>query len=111
MWLHWNLFVHGEGKKGHELEVEAVENAIRMEFLLGRDRLSQDYSGLFRGNVESILKKDIAVKQQWLSRVWEGRDRLRRSQNLDPWFRNPLAASFISHFHVRRKRQLNVNLD
>ena len=43
MWLHRNTFVHGSGKRGHELEVEAVDTSIRLEFLLGRDRLSHDY--------------------------------------------------------------------
>ena len=109
MWLHRNTFVHGEGKSGHELEAEAVENAIRREFITGRNGLSQDYSGLFRGNVQRILKQDTAVQQQWLSSVWAGRDRLRRSQNLDPWMRNPLAAAFIGWFHSRRKRKKKQN--
>lgn len=105
MWLHRNTFVHGAGKSGHEMESEAVENAIWREFIIGRNGLLQEYLGLFRGTVQRILKQDTAVQQQWLSIVWAGRDRIRRSQNLDPWMRNPLAAAFISRFHLRRKRK------
>ena len=105
MWIHRNSVVHKEGKSMHQHEVEAVDRVIREEFIFGRNGLSQDYAGLFQGNVRRLLNKDPTTKVQWLYRVWTGRDRIRTEQGLDPWYRDPLAATFIKRNHTRRKRR------
>ena len=105
MWLHRNSLVHKGGKSLHKHEEEAVERVIREEFIIGRNGLPQDYAGLFRGNVQRIVNADSATKVQWLYRVWSGRDRIRREQDIDPWYKDPLAATFIRRNHIRRKRK------
>ena len=55
--------------------------------------------------MERLLNGDSATKVQWIYRVWSGRERIRKEQDLDPWFRHPLAATFIRRNHVRRKRK------
>ena len=104
MWIHRNSFVHKDGTSLHQYEEEAVNQVIREEFILGRNGLPQDYGGLFRGNVDRILKGNAVTKVQWIYRVWSGRDRIRKAQDLDPWFKNPLAATFIRRHRVRKKR-------
>ena len=111
MWIHRNSFVHKEGQSLHQVEEEAVSQGIQEEFIIGRNGLNQDYSGLFRGSVQQLLNSDSVTKVQWLFRVWNGRDRIRREQGLDPWFKHPLAASFIRRHQVRRKRRRNDVLD
>ena len=108
MWLHRNSFVHKDGGSGHQAEVDAVDMTIWREFLFGRDGLSQAYAGLFRGDVNQLLEKGINMKQQWLYRVWAGRDCLRLSQGLDLWFRDPLASAFIRRHEVRMKRKRGI---
>ena len=105
LWVHRNSFVHKDGKSMHQHEEEAVDRVIREEFLFGRYGLPTDYEGLFRGNVHRILNGAALMKVQWLYRVWSGRDRLRREQDMDPWYKDPLAATFIRRHQVRRKRK------
>ena len=85
-----------------------MDMTIRREFFIGRDGLSQAYAGLFRGDVDQLLAKGINVKQQWLYRVWSGRDCLRLLQGLDLWFRDPLASAFIRRHEVRMKRKRGI---
>ena len=61
MWLHRNSFVHKDNKTIHQLEEEALNQVIREEFVRGRDGLSHEYSGLFRGNVDTLVDKDPAT--------------------------------------------------
>ena len=91
----------------HTHEEEAVLQVIRQEFMIGRNSLPNEYAGLFRGDVERLLKADSATKVQWVYRVWTGRDRIRHEQDLEPWYKEPLAASFIRRHHIRRKRKRN----
>ena len=105
MWINRNTFVHNDKKSLHQHEEDAIDRVIREEFILGRNGLSHDYAGLFRGNVDRLLNTDSATKIQWIYRVWSGRDRLRKEQDLDPWYKDPLAASFIRRNEVRRKRK------
>ena len=112
MWIHRNLFVHEAGKSMHRHEEEAVDRAIREEFIIGRNGLSIDYDGLFRGNVQRLLNGGTGTKVQWIYRVWSGRDCLRRELDLEPWFKNPLAATFIRRNQIRKKRRrMNDVLD
>ena len=104
MWIHRNSFVHDDKKSLHQHEEEAIDNSIREEFIIGRNGLDADYRGLFIGNVDRILNANSTTKVLWLHRVWTGRDRLRKQQDLDPWFRNPLASSYLRRNRVRRKR-------
>ena len=89
----------------HKHEEDAVERVIREEFIIGRNSLPQEYAGLFRGSVQRILKADSATKVQWVHRVWSRRDRIRKEQDLDPWYKQPLAATFITRNQIRRKRK------
>ena len=82
-----------------------MNRVVQEEFIFGRNGLPQDYQGLFRGNVNRLLNSDSTTKVQWVYRVWTGRDRIRREQGLDPWYKHPLAASFIRRNHIRRKRK------
>ena len=94
----------------HQHEEEAVDQVIREEFIIGRSGLSMDYDGLFRGSVHRLLNGNTETKVQWIYRVWSGRDRLRLEQDLEPWFKNPLAAKFIRRNHTRRKRKRMENV-
>ena len=105
MWIHRNSFVHKDGKSIHQHEEEAVNRVIREEFIFGRNGLPNEYSGLFRGGVQRLIEANAATKVQWLYRVWSGRDRLRRIQELDPWYKQPLAATFLRRHLTRRKRK------
>ena len=105
LWIHRNSFVHKDGKSMHQHEEEAVDRVIREEFLFGRNGLPMEYDGLFRGNVHRILNGAATMKVQWLYRVWSGRDRIRREEDMEPWYKNPLAATFIRRHQVRRKRK------
>ena len=68
----------------HQHEEDAVNAAIREEFMIGRDRLPMEYDGLFRGDVTMLLNGGTETKVQWIYRVWLGRDRIRRELGLDP---------------------------
>ena len=94
----------------HQQEEDAIDRAIRQEFIIGRSGLSMDYDGLFRGDVRRLLNGSTEMKVQWIYRVWSGRDRLRLEQNLDPWYKEPLAATFIRRNLVRRKRKRRENV-
>ena len=111
MWIHRNSFVHSDKKSLHQHEEEAVDRAIREEFIIGRNGLSGEYAGLFRGNVHRLLNGASSMKIQWIYRVWSGRDRLRNEQDLDPWYRDPLAASFIRRNKIRKKRKRQQRRD
>ena len=67
--------------------------------------LSQEYAGLFRGHVNRLINSDTATKVLWIDRVWSRRDRVWATQDLDPWYRDPRAATFIRRNNVRRKRK------
>jgi len=105
MWTHRNSFMHKQGKSMHAFEEEAVDKTIREEFIIGRNGLEQEYDGLFRGNVHRLLKSNPTLKAQWIYRVWSGRDRLRKEQSLEPWFKDHLASSFLRRNQIRRKRK------
>ena len=66
MWLHRNSFVHRSANSVHQHEEEALDCAIRMEFIIGRNGLPRDYDGLFRGNVNRLLGQSGTGKMQWL---------------------------------------------
>ena len=108
MWIHRNSFVHKAGKSMHQYEEEAVDAVIREEFIIGRNGLSQDYDNLFRGNVHTLLIGNTATKVLWIYRIWSGRDRIRKEQDLEPWYKNYLAATFIRRYQVRKKRKRRV---
>ena len=88
----------------HQYEEEAVDAVIREEFIIGRNGLSQDYDNLFRGNVHTLLIGNTATKVLWIYRIWSGRDMIRKEQDLEPWYKNYLAATFIRRYQVRKKR-------
>ena len=50
--------------------------AIRFEFSIGRNRLGPEYSSLFTGSIDLIVKKNTNFHIQWLASVWAGRDAL-----------------------------------
>ena len=108
MWIHRNSFVHKAGNSMHQYEEEAVDAVIREEFIIGRNGLSQDYDNLFRGNVHTLLMGNTATKVLWIYRIWSGRDRIRKEQDLEPWYKNYLAATFIRRYQVRKKRKRRV---
>ena len=110
MWLHRDSFVHTAGKSMHQHEEEAVDTVIREEFIIGRSGLSMEYDGLFRGSVNRLLNGNTETKVQWIYRVWSGRDRLRMEQDLEPWFKNSLAATFIRRNQIRHKRKRRENV-
>lgn len=105
LWEHRNSCVHKNGTSLHCQEEAAVNQAIREEFTIGRNGLSSEYEGLFRGSTERLIKGDTAARLQWLSSVWAGRDRLRKDQGLDPWRKNALASAFMVRHRARRKRK------
>ena len=108
MWLHLNSFVHKRGTNRHQAEVEAVDREIRQEFIIDRDGLSHEYSGVFQGTIARLLEKEVVIKQQWFSSIWMGRERMRYSQGLDNWHWDPLAATFITRASVGRKRKRGI---
>ena len=105
MWEHRNKFVHSSSHSLHEYEDQAVSVAIHFEFLIGRDGLPENYSGLFRGSVQTLLKKDSTSKLLWLDSVWKARDRLRQEEGLDLWDKDPVASAFVQRDRLRRKRK------
>ena len=108
LWVHRNSFVHQSGHSVHQHEREALDRAIRMEFIIGRNGLEKEYDGLFRGNVNRLLNHSDTAKMQWLYRVWMGRDRIRAKESLPLWYKEPLAASFMDRARVRRKRKMGI---
>ena len=108
MWIHRNSYVHKDNKSIHQHEEEALNRVIREEFVRGRDGLSPEYVGLFRGTADAMIGKDSATRMRWLSHVWAGRDRLRNEEGLDPLIRDPLASSFIRRNIIRRKRRRGI---
>ena len=108
MWLHRNSFIHKDGGSVHALELEAINQTLRMEFILGRDGLSGDYASFFRGSIETLLEKSVTCKQQWLASIWAGRDCLRLGLGMDEWQKDPLARAFIDRFKVRKKRKTGI---
>ena len=109
MWLHRNSFVHDNNSKSiHQHEEETLNRDIREEFVRGRDGLSQDYAGLFRGTGDSMVAKDSATRMRWLSHTCAGRDRLRLEEGLDPPIRDPLASSFIPRNTIHKKRRRGI---
>ena len=109
MWRDRNAVLHKDGKSLHQLEAEALDRVVQEEFIIGRNSLSFDYIGLFRQNLDMLLEEDTNFKMQWLYSVWAGRDRLSREQGLEPWYKDPLAAMFITRYHKRRKRNKRVD--
>ena len=89
----------------HAYELEAVNQSLHYEFMVGQDGLSEQFSSLFLGSVDSLLNKDNVSKLQWLHTVWLARDKLRQDTGLDPWPRDPVAATFLQRSKIRKKRQ------
>ena len=108
MWMHRNSFVHSDSKSIHQHEEEVINRCIREEFIIGPNGLDINYAGLFKGNVQLLLKSNEKTKMLWLYRIWAGRDRLRKSQDLSPWHKDPLAASFIERNRLRKKRKRGI---
>ena len=69
LWEHRNKFVHGSESSVHAYELEAVNQSLYYEFMIGRDGLSEQFSSLFQGSVDSLLGKDNISKLQWLHSV------------------------------------------
>ena len=105
MWIHRNRFVHATDSSMHQFEQQAMDRAIRWEFTVGLNELPAALNGLFRGTVDRIINKDATSKSQWLNSVWSARDYYRRQQNLGPWDRDIVAATFLLRDRMRRKRR------
>ena len=52
----------GEGLYKHK--IQAIENAIHFEFVIGRNELSINYELLFQGEIDLLLRKTIGYKMQ-----------------------------------------------
>ena len=110
MWTEGNSHVHRKGKSIHQAELEAVDEAIRTEFIRGLDGLPVEFAKDFSGDVEEIIEgRNPVRKQQWLASIWYARDFMREAQGLDPVVKDPLAQAFITRFQVRRKRRRSDN--
>ena len=80
--------------------------AIWWEFEVGQNELPAEYSGLFSGQVQRLLKDDDITKYQWLSSVCNTWDHIRIKSGLGGWERNQMAETFIQRHKMRRKRKL-----
>ena len=105
MWVHRNKSIYKGTGSVHEYERQAVTQVVHYEFMIGRNRLGPTYLGLFQGSVHNLLKKDNTSLLLWLESVWLARDRLRDEEGLDPWDRDPVAATFVQRSKLRRKRK------
>ena len=103
MWDHRNGCVHKDSPSLHQHEVNAMDQAIRREFAVGRDGLPFSFSGFFSGTVERVLQLDDISKSQWLNSIWLARDHIRKDLGLDKWPRELVAATFIQRAAQRRK--------
>ena len=106
MWNHRNSFVHDGNKDLHQVEREAVDRAIRWEFMLGPDGLDESYNDYFRGSLRRLVKKDDVTKKLWLSTIWQARDKHKEVNGLPPHERDLVAATFLQRTRLRRKRRL-----
>ena len=66
----------------HKLEWEAIDKAIRGEFMIGLDSTDNSIAGFFWGNINQILAIHTNIKIQWLESVWGERDKLRHTKGL-----------------------------
>ena len=106
MWLHRNSFVHDGSKNLHQVEREAVEKAMRWEFMLGPDGLDASYNDFFQGSLRRLTEKDDVTKKLWLSTIWQTRDKYMEANGLPPHERDLAAATFLQRNRLRRKRTL-----
>ena len=79
MWEHRNICLHQLNYEIHKDEKIAIDEAIRMEFMIGTNGLHEDISSFFTGNIDCKLAISINAKQQWLSSIWLERDKLRET--------------------------------
>ena len=108
MWIHRNSFVHDGNRNLHQIEREAIDKAMRWEFMLGPDGLDASYNEYFRGSLRRLTQKDDVTKKLWLDTIWSARDKYREVNGLPPHGRDPLAADFLRRNRLRRKRRLRA---
>ena len=111
MWQHRNHWLHEIEKGVHSREQRAIDAAIRFEFAIGRNGLSNQHEALFSGSATNVLQKNVDAKMLWLASVWFGRDSERRSDGLDPWHKDPLASNFLTRDKIRKKRKRKFEED
>lgn len=78
------------------------------EFIIGCNGLSQDYENLFRGDMHTLLTGSTATKVLWIYRIWSGRERIRKEQDLEPWYKDHPVVTFIGRYQVRKKGKRRV---
>ena len=109
MWDHRNKFLHVVHKVLHIDERRAIDRTIRTEFILGLNGLENDMASFFRDNVDRILNATTSTKLQWLTSVWNARDKWRSANDMSEWHKDPMAVSFRLRNKTRKKRKREEN--
>ena len=103
IWNHRNKFLYVVNKGLHIDKRQAINSTIRTEFILGPNGLGNNIASFFQGNVDRILNVTTSTKLQWLTSVWNARDKWRRINNMSKWYKDPVAASFFLRNKTRKK--------
>ena len=82
-----------------------IDRAIRVEFIIGKDKLNRDIASFFRGDANRILNIGSNSKMQWLASTWDERDRVRADKGLSTWYKEPLAEAFLIWHRMQKKRR------
>ena len=100
-----NNYLHRQHKGLNVQEEEVINKVIKEEFIIGKDALPPEYNGLFRGQIQTILKKDTMEKKLWIHRLWMGQDRIHKEQGLDPWYKDMIVSQALHKYCMRKKRK------
>ena len=95
-----NSYVHASNGTIHQNKEEDITSTV------GKNGLSAEYSGLFTGKVQRLLKDDGINKYQFLNSVRNAWDRVKVTAGLGGWECNQIAATFIQIHKMRRIQKL-----
>ena len=62
MWVHKNKTLHKEQSGIYKDEVQAIDKAIRINMIIGRDDLEESYDECFQERVDKLLAASINYK-------------------------------------------------
>ena len=83
LWDHRNQILHADGGSIHQYESTLLDQEIIAEWNNERT-LPQQYSHLFRGDLEARLQSNTQHKRQWITSVWtaqENQSHVRQDRN------------------------------
>ena len=74
LWMHRNTHLHQLRHSVHPQQEEHLNDEIIHEHTLGLNGLSPEYQSMFNTPINSILKRSIHHKINWIFSIWTARE-------------------------------------